>query len=94
MGKKQYQSQGKYARQGSQARRRRFARPRGQSPAPAAPHESSAEDVSSVAEPPAPARPRPASVESTYSYILPDLIQTAILAAIAFIILIILAVAL
>jgi len=94
MGKKQYQSQGRYARQGSQAKRRKLSRPRGQSPAPAAPQESEAKEVSRATTPATPVRPRTAGVESTYAYIVPDLIQTAILATIAFIILIILAVVL
>jgi len=94
MGKKQYQSQGKYARQGSQAKRRKLSRPREQSPTPAAPQESDAEEASRVAAPPAPARSKTVSVESTYAYILPDLIQTAILATIAFVVLIILAIVL
>ena len=90
MGKKQYQSQGKYAKKANQAKKKRFQKPNLTSSAGMSTfHNESGEE---------PAQPAPSGIKSfqqtstraSYPYLASDLIHTGIIAAIAFVILIIL----
>lgn len=90
MGKKQYQSQGKYARKANQGKKKRFNRPGVPSGTAL---ESNQDEPSVESAPSAPltsSRLQPSQSSVSYPYVTSDLIQTVIIAGIAFVILIIL----
>jgi len=90
MGKKQYQSQGKYARKATQAKKKRPNRPvvpSGES-FQSGQDDSNAEQVRST--PLTSSRLQSSQVSASYPYITSDLIRTAIIAGIAFVILVVL----
>ncbi|NQT73293.1 MAG: hypothetical protein HQ553_11095 [Chloroflexi bacterium] len=95
MGKKTYQSGGRYAKQGTQPKKRRPRKPTTPMNASAAsPQADTTEGTLMVAS--QPARPRTKRADhttgsSSYSYVISDLKRTGIFAAVAFAILIILA---
>lgn len=98
MGKKQYQSEGKYARQGSKPKKRRSQKPQSR---PSSPSPTQAPTVSGSDAGPTPgtATPRPTTADAgqrapLYSYVIPDLKRTALLAVIVFAILIVLSIVL
>lgn len=91
MGKKQYQSGARYAKQGSQPKKRRPQKPRIQSEDPVS--SNIVAESASAPEPSAPKSPEySVQASGTLAYVLSDLKRTGIFAALAFIILIILAI--
>ena len=98
MGKKTYQSGGKYARQGTQPKKRRPRKPTTQMNANAvSPQSESMNDAPGPVAPPIQHTARRTdhnTAASSYSYVISDLKRTGILAAAAFVILIILAIVL
>ena len=98
MGKKTYQSGGKYAKQGSQPKKRRPRKPAVQMNTNAvAQQPATSDDAPAPVEQPVRQTPRrtdSTSSASTYSYVISDLKRTGIFAAVAFIILVILAIVL
>jgi|GEM_PF-3271066 len=83
MGKKQYQSQGRYARTGSQAKKKRSNVQRSVNSV------SSEQDMSEGAAPSVPATPRASTpaVTTPHTYVISDMVHTLIIAVIAFVIL-------
>lgn len=98
MGKKTYQSEGRYAKQGTQPKKRRPRKPTTPMNASAAsPQAEATEGTPMVASQPARHRAKRAdhtTDSSSYSYVISDLKRTGRFAAVAFAILIILAVVL
>ena len=90
MGKKQYQSQGKYARKANQSKKKRFNRPGVPSGAPLQSNQDETSVESAPSIPLTGSRVQPSQSSVSYPYVTSDLIQTAIIAGIAFVILIIL----
>ncbi len=92
MGRKQYQSQGRYAKTGSQARKKRPQKSGTQESTFSASSQESVDWNNPESTPrPAPmAGGRYAQPAASYPYLASDLMHTAIIAVIAFIILIIL----
>ncbi len=92
MGKKQYQSQSKYAKRGSQPRKKRPQKPNAgtQTPSSAAKQEVSGPSPERQRSAETAPRTRRGETSATYPYIASDLIRTAGIAALAFIILVIL----
>lgn len=90
MGKKQFQSQGKYARKATQAKKKRSNRPGMMSNAglQSGQDDSANEEVSST--PLTSKRLQSSQTSVSYPYITSDLVHTAIIAGIAFVVLIIL----
>ena len=91
MGKKTYQSQSRYARTGSQPKKRQPQRPRVQNGAPAQTNMTAAV---AQATPVQRTSVRATAATPMYNYVIADLKQTGIIAAAMFILLIILFVAL
>ncbi|MFC2027343.1 hypothetical protein ACFLU3_01515 [Chloroflexota bacterium] len=98
MGKKNYQSEGRYAKQGTQPKKRRPRKPTTQMNTGAASPQANATEVTPMATS-QPARRTATRADhttdsSSYSYVMSDLKRTGIFAAVAFTILIILAIVL
>jgi hypothetical protein len=92
MGKKQFQSQGKYARKATQAKKKRSQKPNLPS---SSTNQASASDQTATAQQPVQAAPstisRSHSLQgNSYPYVASDLINTLVIAGIAFVILVVL----
>ncbi len=93
MGKKQYQSQGKYAKTSNQAKKKRTRKPEGQlNSFSASSQEDSTGDApaSTVRVAPIAQIRQAQAVVASHAYVASDLIYTGIIAVLAFIILIVL----